>query len=440
MNIYIKVEVETRELLSRLLLGMYAVTNDHEVLIGNDELLRLVEQNKLKPGIILEKSITPSNSRIHQLENYKKYGSKITSIDEEGVIKDNYDVLLNSRFSKKTVSLADKVFCWGKYDYESLVRLFPEQKNKFVVTGNPRVSLWGDKYKKLFFSNSIKDKKYILISANFSIGVSIQRLSQMAKFNLDNNYFKDPKFIENFYNRMSLNLKLLFKFISAIDNLTKKFKDFNFIIRPHPSESVDQWQKFFTKKNNLEITKKFTHSDWIENSEIIIHHGCTAGVEAFVRKKKIISYEPLDTKTQHTYPNIFGYTAKNETELENLIKKIYEDKSVEEPSSENLKELIYRFGNMEIENFATNITNEWSKLDDKTLSQKNNLFSFILKNKLRLIRNKFIKPYINEKFPPLDKEKIVKFVNQIKKTDEKLNKVNVDIVGPYLIKLSLVKK
>ena len=256
MNIYIKVEIETRELLSRLLLGMHAAANDHHVLIGNDELLSLVEQNKLKPGIILEKSITPSSRRINQLENYRKYGSKITSIDEEGVIKDNYDVFLDSRFSKKTVSLTDKVFCWGKYDYEALLKLFPEQKNKFAVTGNPRVNLWGEKYKNLFFSSQIKNKKYILISANFSIGVSTQRLSQYVKYNLDNNYFKDPKFIENFYDSMSLNLKLLFKFISAIDHLTKKFKDFNFIIRPHPSESVDQWQKFFTKKDNLEENKE----------------------------------------------------------------------------------------------------------------------------------------------------------------------------------------
>ena len=425
---------------------MHAAANDHHVLIGNDELLSLVEQNKLKPGIILEKSITPSSRRINQLENYKKYGSKITSIDEEGVIKDNYDVFLDARFSKKTVSLTDKVFCWGKYDYEALLKLFPDQKNKFAVTGNPRANLWGEKYKNLFFLSQIKDKKYILISANFSIGVSIQRLSKYVKSNLDNNYFNDPKFIENFYDSMSLNLKLLFKFISAIDHLTKKFKDFNFIIRPHPSESVDQWQKFFTKKDNLEITKKFTHSDWIENSEIIIHHGCTGGVEAFVRKKKIISYEPLDRETQHNYPNMisnypnkFGYTARNETELENLIKKIYEDKLAEEAPLEILKEFIYRFGNIETENFATNITNEWSKLDDKTLSQKNNLFNLILKNKLRLIRNKFMKPYINEKFPPLDKEKVISFINQIKKTDEKLNKVNFDIVGPYLIKLSLAK-
>lgn len=52
MNIYIKVEVETRELLSRLLLGMYAAARKHNVLLGDGELLSLVEQNKLKPGII----------------------------------------------------------------------------------------------------------------------------------------------------------------------------------------------------------------------------------------------------------------------------------------------------------------------------------------------------------------------------------------------------
>ena len=50
-----------------------------------------------------------------------------------------------------------------------------------------------------------------------------------------------------------------------------------------------------------------------------------------------------------------------------------------------------------------------------------------------------MKPYINEKFPPLDKEKVISFINQIKKIDEKLNKVNFDIIGPYLIKLSLAK-
>ena len=37
MNIYIKLEIETRELTSRLVLGMHAAAKGHQVLIGDDE-------------------------------------------------------------------------------------------------------------------------------------------------------------------------------------------------------------------------------------------------------------------------------------------------------------------------------------------------------------------------------------------------------------------
>ena len=57
MNIYIKIEIETRELLSRLLLGMHAASKGHDVYIGNNEMLKLVQKKKFNPGIILEKSI-----------------------------------------------------------------------------------------------------------------------------------------------------------------------------------------------------------------------------------------------------------------------------------------------------------------------------------------------------------------------------------------------
>ena len=53
MNIYIKLEIETRELISRLLIGLYSASKGHQVLIGDDELLKLVQEKKLNPGIIL---------------------------------------------------------------------------------------------------------------------------------------------------------------------------------------------------------------------------------------------------------------------------------------------------------------------------------------------------------------------------------------------------
>ena len=42
-------------------------------------------------------------------------------------------------------------------------------------------------------------------------------------------------------------------------------------------------------------------------------------------------------------------------------------------------------------------------------------------NKLRLFKNIFIKPYFNEKFPPLNKVKIINIINKLKDTDSSLD-------------------
>jgi len=442
MNIYIKLEIETRELTSRLILGMYAAAKGHQVLIGDDELLKLVQKKKLNPGIILEKSITPTDSRIEQLKDYKDNKSITTSIDEEGgLVRDDIEKFLISRFSEETISLTDRIFCWSKYDYEKLKKLFPKYEKKFVITGNPRVNIWGKKYKNLFTLPDIKNKKYILISSNLGTGVSKQRLSEMYKYFNENNYFDNKQYEEAEVKSLIYNFQLLFKFVSAINYITKRFPDFNFLIRPHPSESVKNWNNFFKKKKNLEISKDFTLSDWIENSEIIIHNGCTAGVEAYARKKKIISFEPLEIKSQFDFSNKFGFTAKNEIELGNLIEKVHDIEKIDKANKEKeyFEQFIYRFNNFENENFSNNINDEWSKFESKELSKKNNLSIIKLINKLRLFKNIFIKPYFNEKFPPLDRRKIINIINKIKETDSSLNNVHFELIGPKLFKLNLTK-
>ena len=440
MNIYIKLEIETRELISRLMAGVYAASKGHKVLIGDDELLSLVQKKKLQPGIILEKSITPSESRIKQLEDYKRNKSIITTIDEEGgLLRDNLETFINSRFSEKTISLSDKIFCWGEYDYKCLLKLFPKYRKKFVITGNPRVNTWSKKYKKLFTLSEIKNKKYILISSNLGIGVSTKRLSDIFKFHINNNYFDSKEYEQDFVEMQNFNLQLLFKFVSAIKYITKRFPKVNFIVRPHPSESVSNWYNFFDKIENLKISKNLTHSEWIENSDIIIHNGCTAGVEAFARNKKIISFEPTENKSKMHFANQFGHKAKNEIELGDIIEKIYDNDINENKDVKNLNQFIFRFNKYEEENFAKNIYDEWSKLENNHLSKENSLFIIKLINKLRLIKNMFFKPYFNEKFPPLDKKKIDNIFSKLKSIDSSFEKVNLELIGPKLFSLNLIK-
>ena len=129
MNIYLHVEVKTRDLPGRILLGMNAAKQGHDVYLGDQELLELVSKKKLNPGIILEKSITPTKNRVQLLKNLKKTKSIITSIDEEGgLLLENIETFLSERMSKKTLKLINNNFFWGNYDFRYAKKIFKEFK------------------------------------------------------------------------------------------------------------------------------------------------------------------------------------------------------------------------------------------------------------------------------------------------------------------------
>lgn len=441
MNIYIKLETKTRDLEGRLLLGINAALDGNEVYIGDDELLKLAETGKLNPGIILEKSITPSPSRISQLKNYKKNNIIVTSLDEEGgLLDDKIDQFLKSRMSKETISLTDKIFFWGNYDYESAVKLFPESKEKYTISGNPRVEMWGKKYKKAYDNEIIKNKKCILISSNFGVGVSSNRFSEIVKSHINSNYFNSQDYENYFYKYHNYKFEMLTKFVLATNNLTSAFPNLNFVVRPHPDESISSWKNMLIPKKNLFITKEYSHSDWIENSEITIHNGCMGGIEAFAREKNIICYKPIESDVEMDLPNDMSLKVQNLSELKDIIKDYFDKKKNIEIKNKNemSKKLIYRFGDFYSQSFCNNILNEWKKFENVHISKKNNLLKIRLKNKLRMIKNIFINPNDSQyKFPRFSKSELNKVFTKLKKCDERYNKVNFELIGPKLFRLKL---
>jgi len=144
MNIYIGIEIKIRELYSRLLLAAEAAERGHSVVIGcKSETVDLARQGVLKPGIVYDKSITPSGKNILIFRELAERGHKLTAQDEEhGLFYESYDKFATQRFSKETLSLVTTYFCWGQYDERSLNSIFPSFSDKIVVSGSPRVDLW----------------------------------------------------------------------------------------------------------------------------------------------------------------------------------------------------------------------------------------------------------------------------------------------------------
>ena len=438
MNIYIHVEVKTRDLPGRLLLAMYSAQQGNDVYLGDEGLLRLVENGYLKPGIILEKSLAPTKSRLSLLKNLKKKKCIITSIDEEGgLLSHDIKRFLKSRMSKKSIVYAKKVFFWGNYDYKNACKIFKKEKQKFVITGNPRIQLWNKKYKKTI--NKIQTvKKYILISSNFKIGNSKKDFSEIYKYHLENSYFDDINYKNWFKNYYSYSFTLFMEFISLINTLVEVFPKVKFVVRPHPSESVNSWKNYLLKKNNLLISNKYNHSDWIENASLIIHNGCTGGVEAFARKKNVICYKPFKSKFEFSFPNKFGLTLKNDKEMIRSIKKIVSGKKVNIGRSILYKQLVARFNNFEKKVFCNKIIYEWNGLSKNYKTQNNYLKIFKLKKIVKKFKDTIIPSKESHKFPDLNKSEINNYFSIYKSIHKEFKDLEFEIIDKRILRVKKI--
>ncbi len=425
MNIYIKIEIKEREFLSRLVLGAYAALKGNEVFIGDDELLQLVENRKLNSGIILEKSIPPKIDRINQLKKYKKNKCIVTSIDEEGGLAtiDYKNNFAPRRFSNKTLSYTDKVFCWGKYDYNLNIKLFPKYKKKFIITGNPRYDLLKEKFSSEFIKKKSKKKKIVIISSLMVYAIKNHPLANISSLN-------SKKVKDYLIDRFDYKKLISDKYLKLIDNLSKSFKDLLIEIWIHPKESLQKWKTIIPQNKNIKFVdnKKFLSSSI--NDIIYIHNGSLMALEALIKKKFVVSFQPFQSKFNNTLPDKLSKKVSSENEIILLLRKILKKKTKSFINSNKIEMLI---NNAYKNDSCHKIIRFWQKMDQKSLSKNNNLFNLKLKNRLRLIRQNINYKIYNNKFPPFTKKEINNIIKKILKVEPKFKNLRINLLGPKLI-------
>ena len=326
MNVYIHIEWTKRELDSNLLLATLAAEKGAEIyLLDFASFNFLLKRKLINPGVFHSKSLVHDKRKLILFENLKKNGFFITSIDEEnGLVHDQNRLIsfMNSRFTEGALDLADAVFCWGTYDYEMLKEKFKNHSKKFVPSGAPRVDLWKKKFNSYWNFNLKKiKKKYIVISSNFAVVNSNIAIWKIYYKMRKAGYFERNKLLKNqFINITSQSLKIFYEFVDAVNFLTENCKDIDFVLRPHPQESIEVWKYLLLKRDNLIIDNKEAISGVLKKSSGLIHNGCTTAYEAALNDIPIISYHPLNEKVLHGKPaNDLGINVDN---LEDLKKKV----------------------------------------------------------------------------------------------------------------------
>ena len=295
--IVLRLETKSREFQSRTLLAYHLVKRGYGVIITRD----YGDKSTLFPkGLYLVNNIFKTNQTL--LDKIKKQGSEIIVLDEEGLVYVNkYQYL--KRVPKENLDKINKFLCYGKEQHDLLVKTYPEHKDKFEITGNPRINLLNKMFDNIEIEKveNIRRKHapYFLIVSNFAkvnlFGADKKtesRYNKIFKKYLDLEFFKNEKDVEEFKSSFDHINTIFESFLEIVELLVRKFPTYKVVVRPHPSEDRKIWDDIARKYTNLEIIYEGNLTEWIKGSELVIQNGCTSAIESLFINKNCISYRP----------------------------------------------------------------------------------------------------------------------------------------------------
>ena len=312
----IPLEIKSRELTGKLLLGACAVDKGFAVIIGHKEIIRR-NLHLLPCGVVLEKDFRLPICSVAR--RARAAGHRIMALDEEGLVtfKDWY---LKNHVSRQTLAVLDKVFTWGPMQTSWITEAFPSAPISEV--GNPRLDLMRSEYCEMF-KDAITDLhsefgKYILINSNF--GWCNNAMHGFEEYFIKSLKLETKNQLKFFSGGIKYQRSIMKSFEQLIPALAKAVTPQKIVIRPHPSELSSNWDEFAKIHSNVVVRRNGPVQPWIAGASCIIQNNCTTAVEAAILGKTCISYRPVRDANYDF--DIVSCVSENLESMEEVIERV----------------------------------------------------------------------------------------------------------------------
>jgi surface carbohydrate biosynthesis protein len=465
MIIVIPLEISIREYLPKLLLS-YSILKqtDFKIIIGNYS--KIFQKIKtFKNCVIIEKSISTIKEK--NTIQLAKNGNKILVLDEEGPISHFENFTLLSRIPKNIFSKLHTYLIWGDEDKKKIFNIIKfEDKDKLKCFGHPKYELLKKPFNSLFDNEVKKIKKkyknFVFIPSSFSFFDSHQfqndNVSENVYFRLFLKRFITSNKLNKEYEVQKSRIKDLKEnyddFLDLLMDISKKKKNFNFVLRPHPLQDINKIRKRLKKKpKNLHVVYKYSVTPWIIACKYYLHTGCSSYLEASILKKRIIFFIKNFYKNHNFYHKKFSTYFNNRDMCTRYLLKNLEKSNLEKKIPSELHKIVK---NCAKDNFNLLLINHISKIkmkSDYKLYQKSDFFiKIILKKFISYIKNNlilkssflsnFLKPhqlltkeYKDKKFSKASLKKIQNDLNKFAKIDKENIKFQINEIGESVFEI-----
>ena len=105
--------------------------------------------------------------------------------------------------------------------------------------------------------------------------------------------------------------------------LSNTFPEYNFVVRPHPSENINYWTTNVGTHNNVSVINDGNVINWIMASNGLISNGCATSIESTILGKPTIGYYPIKDKIiDDPLPKTVSDIAANKNQLADTVSNI----------------------------------------------------------------------------------------------------------------------
>jgi len=294
----IPVENQVRELDPKLLLACIAARRGFSSVIGSRREMEFCIDS-FPPSIYLSKSMTIRSLLFFQVAH--KFGHEIVTWDEEALVHLPPETYFSRRLHPKAIRHVSHLFAWGPDNVE-LWKQYPHLPHDLSIhsVGNPRTDMLRPEMHSFYEDEvqALRDRygKFILINTNFNhvnaFGPDMNLFQPVKKPGETARFGRAARGMSRKYAQGLWNHKhAVFKdFQQLIPKLDQTFPDVNIVIRPHPTERHDVYHEVAARCSRVHVTNEGNVVPWLMATEVVLHNGCTTGLEAFVLGVPAISY------------------------------------------------------------------------------------------------------------------------------------------------------
>jgi surface carbohydrate biosynthesis protein len=290
-SIFLSVETKVRELDAKILLAMLLAVDSKTVFIGHKPILEdfaILHKN----GLFLDKSA--AKTKFALFGRLKKRCHSICVMDEEGFIILEDQTYREMRVDQDAFNLVDLFIAWGNNHARVVSEKIVDSQNSICVLGNPRFDLISHHYPGYISKKkpwNLPSQDFLLIASKFGTHNIIGGSAALITKELHSGLLQSKEQIQKrkayFHSR-----ELLFDdFVDLINHVIEQIPELIVVIRPHPSENGDLWEKNFSENPRVVIARNDNVHLWLNYAKFMIHNGCMTSIESFMIGTPAIYYD-----------------------------------------------------------------------------------------------------------------------------------------------------